>query len=368
MSLPPCRRQMLSRGLSPLRLRLVGRRPILEGGFWPRNMGAMLDFFAHLWIWLIACLFTGAATGALVGRVPRRQGLARWLIWATLAFLAGAAAVALGAAQGAVAASIEIALACFAAFMGGASVAASAARRSFAAHEGWALGLVPAALLCFGAAQYALPAYQSQLQARLAALTQSVEPDATGVSVSGRDAIASPRLASNKSLMAQIEGTPGVRRVHVAADSPAAPEESEKTPEATGSIATSVPDEPKSDEAPAKRPEGGLDPAACQRALDAVAASDPIAFREARATVNRRVAIALDKAAEVIRRCPDTTIEVRGHGDAELAENPLSERRAKAAERYLRREGVAGRRLVPVGCCVRAGSDRRASAIDFIVR
>lgn len=331
----------------------------------------MLDFYAFLWPWLAACVAVGVATGALVAETPARKRPARWLIWAGLAALAAATAVALGAAEGAISIHVESALACFAAFISGCVVGASAFRRSLAAHERWALGLVPAALLWIGAAHVAQPAYETALEKRVTALAQAAGVDAAGLSLSGRDVVATPAVEEKADLMARIAAAPGVRRI-IGAQVPQ-PEKTEPAPkpadassDATAAIpqpSPAAPSEPT--DILAALPAGDLDAATCQRALDAVAAAKPVAFRASRATVNRRVALALDKAAEIIRRCPDVTIEVRGHGDEGPAD-ALSQRRALAAERYLRREGVAGRRLVAVGCCAR--DERRAGAIDYIVR
>jgi OmpA-OmpF porin, OOP family len=337
----------------------------------------MLDFFTFLRPWLAACFVLGAATGALVAGPPNRKRPARWLIWAALAWAAACAAIALGAAQGVIALHIESALACFAAFISGCVLSAYGFRRDFGAHERWALGVAPAALLWWGAAYFAEPAYQAILQKRVAALAQAAGADASGLSVSGRDVRAVSAVAANKELMTQIADAPGVRRV-VAAPAPAgkaAPESKpvDVKPDATATIPLTTPkpgpasgpvSAPASPQAIlASLPEGELDAAACQRALNAVVALEPVAFHAARATVNRRAALALDKVVEIIRRCPDATIEVRGHGDDGGAD-ALSQRRAAAAERYLRREGVAGRRLVAIG----AQDARGASAIDYIVR
>jgi len=330
----------------------------------------MLDFYAYLWPWLAACLLVGAATGALVSGKPARKGPARWLVWAGLACLAAAAALALGAIQGVVSVHVESALGCFAAFVAGCVAAAYGFRRNVAAHEGWALGLAPAALIWWGAALLAQPAYEDVLQKRVAALAQASGVDASGLALSGRDVTAPPTIAENRELMARIAAAPGVRRIVAAEAAPSLPAPGDAKSDETATIpppppATAAPpSDPK--DVLAALPPGDLDATACQRALDAVAASEPVSFRAARATINRRVALALDKAAEIIRRCPATTIEVRGHGDEGVEEDTLSHRRAVAAERYLRREGVAGRRLVAVGCCGR--EERRAGAIDYIVR
>ncbi|KAF2989575.1 OmpA family protein [Methylocystis sp. MJC1] len=325
----------------------------------------MLDFYVHLWPWLAACLAVGAATGALTPGQTRGKGPARWLIWVGLASLAGAAAIALGAVEGAVSSQIELGLACIVSLMLGAGATALIFQRTLTGHEAWALGLIPAMLLWSGASQIAAPAYEADLQKRIAALAQAAGADPASLALSGRDITAPPAVAANKELIAQIAATPGVGRV-ISASAPA-PVENDKKPEQTAAIQP-APLPPPSAPTPEAQSSGEFDLAACQHALDAVVASDPVAFREARATVNRRTALALDKAAEVIRQCPDTTIEVRGHGDAGVEDDVLSRRRALAAAHYLRLEGVSGHKLVAVGCCEKAKDERRPGAIDYIAR
>ncbi|PPD42982.1 MAG: hypothetical protein CTY15_11255 [Methylocystis sp.] len=272
--------------------------------------------------------------------------------------------------QGALAIYLESALACLAAFLVGAGATALATRGSLAAHESWALGLVPAAALWWAGTLFAQPAYQAQLQKRVVALAQAAGVDPSGIALVGRDVSAPGAVAQNKALMELIAAAPGVRRV-IAVEGAAAPvatAEAEKPAPAPEKPPAPLDADPKAVLATLKS--GDLDAASCQRALDAVAALDPVAFNAARSSINRQAAYALDKAVEVIRRCPDATIEVRGYGDATMQVDPLSERRARAAERYLRREGVGGRRLVAVGCCppVAEAKAPRPSAIEFIVR
>lgn len=297
----------------------------------------MLDFYVPLWPWLAACFAVGAAMGALAPGKPRGKSPARWLIWLSLATIAGAAAIALGAVQGAVALYIEAALACLVAFLIGAGAAALIFQRTLAGHEAWALGLVPAALLWWGASEFTEPAYEANLQKRVAALAQTAGVDPAGMALAGPDVTAPPAAATNKE-----------------------PNMAAPIPEASPMLAKAT--------APVSQPPAELDRAACQRALDAVQVSAPVAFREARATVNRRTALALDKAAEIIRHCPEATIEVRGHGDAGAEDDLLSRRRALAAAHYLRLEGVSGHKLVAIGCCEKAGEGRRPGAIEYIVR
>lgn len=295
----------------------------------------MLDFYAPLWPWLAACFAVGAAMGALAPGKTRGKPPARWLIWLGLASIAGVAAIALGAVQETASLHIEAALACFAAFLIGAGAAALIFQRTLTGHEAWALGLIPAALLWWGASEFTEPAYKAELQKRVAALAETASVDPAGMAPAGRDASAPPAVAVNK-------------EVNVAASAP------------SPTLASAS--------APVSQPPTELDRAACQRALDAVQVSDPVAFHEARATVNRRTALALDKAAEIIRQCPEATIEVRGHGDAGAEDDLLSRRRALAAAHYLRLEGVSGHKLVAIGCCEKADEGRRPGAIEYILR
>lgn len=276
----------------------------------------MFEVSAHLWPWLAACLGVGAATGALApapAAPGRKQGLARWLIWALLAFAAGVVAAALGALEGTQASRLESALACFAAFLLGAGAAALLFRQSLAGHERWALGLLPAALLWWGAAHVAPvapPAVTSAAEAPLASAPEK-RPDMTG-------AIPEPAVAPKSPPDAVLPLT------------------------------------------------GALDAGQCRRAL---AAADPVEFRPGRSTIHRRAALALDKVVEVIRRCPEGTIEIYARGDGGAIDAALARRRALAAERYLRREGVGGRNVVVAAdCCEGAKNATGSGAIDYMLR
>lgn len=330
----------------------------------------MLDFFTFLWPWLAACLAVGAATGALARSAAPKKRPARWLLWFGAAFFAAALALAFGAVEGVVAAGLESALACFAAFITGAAVVA-ALRGTLAANERWALGLLPAALLWFAAVQIGGDAYESHVLARVAALAKDAGVDPAGVSVAGRDVTLPPAVGDNRELTARVAAAPGVRRVIVAQATP--PEKIEKPPEPALPASTPPPATATPPAAPAAQADvtrAGEPAAACQRALDAVVAADPVAFPRARETIDRRAALALDKAAETIRRCPEqATIEVRGHAGEGAANEALAHARALAAARYLRREGVSGRKLTAVGCCASGQEARRGeSAIDYILR
>ncbi|GLI91037.1 OmpA family protein [Methylocystis echinoides] len=329
----------------------------------------MVDFLASLWPWLAACLAIGAATGAFTRDAAPRRRPARWLLWFGAAFFAAALALSFGAVEGVVAAAMESALAAFAAFLTGAA-AVAALRGTLAAHERWALGLLPAMLVWFAAVEIGGPAYEAQVQARVAGLARAAGADPAGVGVAGRDVTLPAAMADDRELIARIGAEPGVRRVTVAPAAPPKPAEKAAEPAPPPPV-SSPPAAPPAAPAPAgETAASDLDAAACQRALDAVAAAAPVAFPRARETIDRRAALALDKAVDIIRRCPaQATIEVRGHAGEGAANGALAQARALAAARYLRREGVAGRRLTATGCCASGQESRRGdSAIDYILR
>lgn len=337
----------------------------------------MLNFLLHLWFWLIVSFCVGAGAGLLTRRAPA-GAVARWLIWTGLAALTGAAAVGLDALPGRAGLYLESALATLLAFLAGAALATLAAGRSLRQHEGWALGLIPAALVWWGATLFAAPAWQDDLRSRLAALTERAGFDAAALTVAGHDVGAPPDIAADKGVMDAIAATPGVRRVFAAPAvsrtaatiAPKAPaEEGAREPQVV--VESPPPPPPAANVAPqavareslsmslekaravlAALPAGLLERAACQAALVAVTTLDPIRFREAGVAIHRGAALALDHAAALIRRCASATIEVAGRadnvGDA-VSNLALSQRRAEAAADYLRREGVGDHRLVAVG-------------------
>ncbi|HEY8125417.1 MAG TPA: OmpA family protein [Methylocystis sp.] len=251
----------------------------------------MLVEFPRLWPWLLACFAIGAAAGALTRRAPENGLVARWLVWTALAFGIGVLLVRLGALAAA-APFVESALAAYAVLIIGAALGALARHRSIWAHEGWAVGLVAAALLWVGA--IVIDQSDPEERRRFAAPTKSADADMPP---------ASSRLAD---------------------DTPAP--------------------------VPAALASGGMTLADCQTALEQSSTPGELAFPKGGARLTSSSARALDKAAAVIRRCPEhATIEVRGHvrGSAARAQNDaLAHQRALTAAGYLERQGLGGRRLV----------------------
>lgn len=280
----------------------------------------MLAEIPRLWPWLLACFAIGASAGAVTRRAPENGVVARWLVWTALAFGVAALVVHLGAAADA-ASFIKGALAAYAVFIIGAAIGALARRGSISAHEGWAVGLIAAALVWVGA----------------------VVIDRSGLDEGLRRRYAQP-----------IEGR--------GADMSRAPS---PIGEAASVAAAALPLDAKPPAAPAS----GMTLSGCQAALEEPSTSSELVFRRGDARITPSAAIALDKAAAIIRRCPeDATIHVMGHvrGSAGNADNDaLAQRRAQAAISYLERRGLGGRRLVE-----RRGESPQseARAITFEVR
>jgi len=91
---------------------------------------------------------------------------------------------------------------------------------------------------------------------------------------------------------------------------------------------------------------------ACQKALRTVSGEGVILFDRASAQLDRRSLPTLRRLAQAAQACPDVTIEIEGHTDAEGVDErnqPLSERRAQAVADYLAERGVPVERMKAVG-------------------
>lgn len=91
---------------------------------------------------------------------------------------------------------------------------------------------------------------------------------------------------------------------------------------------------------------------ACQKVLRTVSSEGVILFSRASAELDRRSLPTLRRLAQAAEACPDVTIEVEGHTDAEGTDERnqrLSERRAQAVVDYLAERGVSVERMKAVG-------------------
>ncbi len=92
--------------------------------------------------------------------------------------------------------------------------------------------------------------------------------------------------------------------------------------------------------------------AVCQKALRTVSGEGVIQFARASAELDRRSLPTLRRLAQAALACPDVSIEIEGHTDAEGIDErnqPLSERRAQAVVDYLAERGVPVERMKAVG-------------------
>jgi outer membrane protein OmpA-like peptidoglycan-associated protein len=278
-----------------------------------------------LWPWLLACFAIGAGAGAVTRRAPENGVVARWLIWTALAFGVAALVVRLGAVADATG-LFKGALAAYAVFIIGAALGALARNGSMAAHEGWAVGLIAAALVWVGAMVIDRSGHDEGLRRRYAQPIERLDADAP-----------------------------------------------HPLPLPTGEAPTiapaALPRETKPQNASVAPASAGMTRADCQAALEDASTSGELVFRRGEARLTPSAALALDKAAAIIRRCPENaTIEVLGHvrGSAANANNDaLAQRRAQAAISYLQRQGLSGRRLAePRG----ESRQSEARALTFEVR
>ena len=243
----------------------------------------MSDFLHHLRFWLIAALVLGVAAGVLLREWPGREGRQRWLAWTGLAALTGLLALALGAVQAPPALYLGAAIAAYVAYLLGAAFGAMAGGGDLRAHDGWALGLLPLALLWWGAAITSVPDYLKR--------TESA-------------ASAAPATAPASAPSAGTDG-PAV---------------------------TTTAGDPYAD---------------CRRALAAAMAAGPLRFQPGHTAIHTSLALGLDAAASVIRACPAGDLVVAAQGDGPGPEGlALARRRSEAVVRYLNREGLDNRRAV----------------------
>jgi outer membrane protein OmpA-like peptidoglycan-associated protein len=177
----------------------------------------MLDILLRLWPWILGCFAVGGATGYLVGRPAPKRGVAAWLVWAGLAFLAAIAAALIGLFAGRAGVSLETAVAAFAAFLGGSAGGTLARGGSLREHEGWAVGLVPAGLLWFGANHIGVPDYEATLRERAGAEIARAGVKIGKIEVDGRDVTVAtePGFDANElvSRLARLDGVRAVQAV-----------------------------------------------------------------------------------------------------------------------------------------------------------
>ncbi len=363
----------------------------------------MTYIISHFWLWLVPIFIAGIATAILTRQSEAKGKVAPWLIWCGLAFAAGALTALLDVLLGRAGVWLETALASFAVYMLGAGAGAVLRKGDLAEHKGWALGLIPAALLWLAGNVFETPSTEADLKQSVDAAIMDARENAPNFRVVGRDVLLPNDVADRAALAATIGKVEGVRLVIVTdkifAERPVAgvveqavdagKDAAEKAGEAeqkavetgwadpgkaTRDVATKPAEAGKavadqsSTAAPAASAaekaaaaksalkslsaSGPLDAAGCQAALNATLVLDKIDFRSASVKIRRASAYVLDRLAALLQRCPEQTVEIGVHADDvgdEEGNQALSQRRADKLARYLISDGVEAARLTSVG-------------------
>lgn len=363
----------------------------------------MIYLLTHFWAWGVSAFAVGLATALFIVRRPEGGPVAGWLIWFVLAFAAGLPVAALALLPGRPGFWLEMALMLFPAFLAGAAVGALLGRHSLRDNEGWAIGLVPLALIWLGAGFVAGRSTEQDLKRKAASAIEKVGGDPADLDVAGRDVLLPLGVANRAAAEEQLERIPDVRRVAEAGRPPssaaklnenaatarrnAREAEASATPsrEAPGdSPPQSAPDLARPSAAPSgeparpgppainpdadpagpaalARPEqgatadfvpasGALDIAACQRAVSAALAREPVQFSRRGAGVRRGATGALDKTVGLLQRCPQAEVEARVRSEGgDLDARRLARDRAARIVDYLGRMGVERGRLSVAG-------------------
>jgi outer membrane protein OmpA-like peptidoglycan-associated protein len=173
----------------------------------------MTYIVSHFWPWLLPIFIAGIATAILTHQAEAKGKVAPWLIWFGLAFAAGALTAVLDVLLGRAGVWLETALASFAVYMIGASSGALLRKGDLAEHKGWALGLIPAALLWFAGNVSGTPKIEADLKQSVDAATKDAPEDARNFRVFGRDVLLPDDVADRPALAATIGKVDGVRLV-----------------------------------------------------------------------------------------------------------------------------------------------------------
>ena len=370
----------------------------------------MTYIISHFWLWLLPIFIAGTATAILTRQAEAKGKVAPWLVWCGLAFAAGALTALLNVLLGRAGVWLETGLASFAVYMLGAGAGAILRKGDLAEHKGWALGLIPAALLWFAGNLFGTPEIEADLKQSVGAAIKDAQESAGNFRVVGRDVLLPNDVADRTALAETIGKVEGVRLVigtkKDLAETPVAggveqagdagkdaaqkAAEAEKKAIGTGwadpgkatrdvasksadagkartTVDKTVADQPNTGAPAASAAEkaaaaksalkslptsGPLDAAACQAALNATLVLDKIDFRSSSVKIRRASAYVLDRLAVLLQRCPEQTVEIGVHADDfgdEEGNQALSQRRADKVARYLISEGVAPARLTSVG-------------------
>jgi outer membrane protein OmpA-like peptidoglycan-associated protein len=173
----------------------------------------MTYIISHFWLWLLPIFTAGIATAMFTRQAEAKGKVAPWLIWCGLAFAAGALTALLNVLVGRADVLLETALASFVVYMVGAAAGALLRKGDLAEHKGWALGLIPAALLWFAGNVFGTPKIEADLEQSVGATINDARENARNFRVVGRDVLLPNDVADRAALAATIGKVDGVRLV-----------------------------------------------------------------------------------------------------------------------------------------------------------
>ena len=335
---------------------------------------------SHFATWLGLIFAIGALTGLLTRQSESptamplwRREVSPWLLWSLVIFAVGLLAALLNAPQGRAGLWLETGLGSFVSFFIGACVGTLGRSGNFREHKGWAFGLLPATVAWFAANSFETPKIEASLAAHMDCALKNAGAAGLGFSLDGRD-VTLDRSAPD-ALRAALANVEGVRLVEVGDTAPSnAMSSATQAADAVGSAderpadrgkrvvasQTSSTVNPTAEERARSGREqlatlpssGALDLVACQTGLNATQAVEKIQFHSGSSRITRSAATVLDRLTPLLRRCPETKVEISSHtdnvGDDE-DNRALSRRRAEAVMRYLIREGISAARLSAIG-------------------
>ena len=173
----------------------------------------MTYIISRFWLWLLPIFVVGIATAILTRQAEAKGKVAPWLIWCGLAFAAGALTALLDVLVGRAGVWLETALASFVVYMLGAGAGALSRKGDLAEHKGWALGLIPAALLWFVGNLFETPKIEAGLKQSVGAAINEAQKGARNFQIVGRDVLLPNDVADRDALAATIRKIEGVRAV-----------------------------------------------------------------------------------------------------------------------------------------------------------
>jgi len=173
----------------------------------------MAYIISHFWFWLLAIFIAGIATAILTRQAEERGKVSSWLVWCGLAFAVGLLMSLLNVLFGRAGVWLETGLVAFAAFILGSTAAALARNGNLAEHKGWALGIIPAALLWLAGNVLGTANLEADLKQSVGAAIKDGRENPPNFEVVGRDVVLPNDVADRAALAATIGRVDGVRSV-----------------------------------------------------------------------------------------------------------------------------------------------------------